>query len=480
MHRSAIVLALLVLIPLCPRATASPPFARGHVLVQFRAGAGDADVEGALGLVRATAHRRLGRLSVERVDLGGDIAEPEAVAMLRAHPGVAWAEVDGLLTFAAVPNDPYYPAQWHLPNIAAPQAWDLCAGSSGGVVAVLDSGCDAGHPDLSANLVPGWNFYDNNGDTTDVIGHGTQVAGTAGAAGNNGIGVAGVAWTVRLMPLRVCDLSGTSQYSTVATALQWAADHGARVANISISGVAGSYSIQNAAQYAWQHGCIAVAAAGNTGSDPGYSASPYLISVSGTDQSNARASFSSYGAYITVAAPAVSIYTTTRGGGYGSASGTSFAAPVTCGVLALELAANPALTADQARSALIQSADDLGAAGWDPSFGYGKVNAYRAVQLALSTGPPPDTMPPTCAITSPADGASVGKKVTVVVAASDDVGVARVTLSVDGALVQTDAAAPWTFTLNTQKWRRGAHTLTAVAFDAAGNASAPSTVMVTK
>ena len=127
-----------------------------------------------------------------------------------------------------------------------PAAWDTRTG--GGVtIAILDSGVDTTHPDLEAQLVPGWNAYDNNSDTSDVFGHGTQVAGTAAAAGNNSIGVAGVAFGAKIMPIRVTDTSGMGYASSMANGLTWAADKGARAANLSFQGVSGSSTVLSAA-----------------------------------------------------------------------------------------------------------------------------------------------------------------------------------------------------------------------------------------
>jgi thermitase len=203
---------------------------------------------------------------------------------------------------------------------------------------------------------------------------------------------------VRLLPVRIASNvnGGTWAYwSTVAAGIRWAVDHGARVINISYVGLATDSGVQAACQYAHDHDALVVACAGNNNRDPGWPSSPNLILVAGTNQTNNRASFSDFGNFVACCAPATSIYTTTRGGGYGWWQGTSFAAPLTCGVLALMAATNPALNCEQLRQCLLASADDLGAAGYDPYYGYGKINAYRAVQLAQATVgvplPPPST-----------------------------------------------------------------------------------------
>lgn len=250
--------------------------------------------------------------------------------------------------------------------------------------------------------------------------------------------------------------------------------------NMSFGGVAGSSTITSAAQYARSKGAVVVAAAGNCGCDDPTPENPYLISVSATTSTDALASFSSRGAFVDVAAPGSGIYTTAKGGGYASVSGTSFSSPITAGVVALIMAANPTLTPAAVEQILLSTADDLGPAGRDTSFGYGLVNAWQAVKAAGSSPlPPPDTSPPVVAITSPADGAGVTGSITVSASASDNIGVSKVELYLDGVLFAADALAPYTFTWDTTKSSDGVHTLTARAYDAAGNQAASNPVRVT-
>jgi len=225
----------------------------------------------------------------------------EQVEQALSHrPEVKWVERNYIFPPDLTPDDLYYPYQWHLPKIFAPQAWDVTQGSSDVVIAVLDSGVDPFHPDLSAKLVAGYNFYGNNTDSADVYGHGTAVAGAAAAIGNNQIGVASVARQVRLMPIRVTDTSGYGYTSTISQGLTWAADHGAKVMNLSFAGIAGSTTIRSAAQYVQSHGGLVVAAAGNCGCFDPTPENPYIISVSATDPYDSVASFSSTGDYVDV------------------------------------------------------------------------------------------------------------------------------------------------------------------------------------
>ena len=152
-------------------------------------------------------------------------------------------------------------------------------------------------------MVAGWNFYDNNSLTSDVFGHGTKVAGTASAITNNAVGVSGVAGQSRIMPVRVSNTTGSAYISAIAKGLTWAADNKARIANVSFDGVAGSASIQNAAQYMKNKGGLVVVAAGNNGIDQGYAPTTTLIAVSATDGNDFKTSWSSYGSFVSVSAP---------------------------------------------------------------------------------------------------------------------------------------------------------------------------------
>ncbi len=247
------------------------------------------------------------------------------------------------------PNDPYYGSEWHLQTTDAPSAWNLSFGTKI-TVAILDSGVDATHPDFQGQLVPGWNFFDYTSNTADVYGHGTKVAGVVGAIGNNSVGVAGIAWGGKIMPVRVTHTSGVETLSAIANGLSYAVDHGARVANLSLQS---SLSTQTAAQYFMSKGGVVVNSAGNYGVLDTTPASSALVSVSATDSTDSLASWSSFGPYVDVSAPGVGVWTTTMGGGDAAVFGTSFSSPLTAGVVALMLAANPALTPTQVVSLLI-------------------------------------------------------------------------------------------------------------------------------
>ena len=299
----------------------------------------------------------------------------------------------------ATPNDSYYASQWYLPKIASAGAWARTTGSSSVVIAVVDSGVYAAHPDLAGKLVPGWSFLKKSADTSDTTGHGTEVAGTMAAATNNGIGVAGVSWSSVVLPLAVVDATSFAAYSDIAAAIQYAVDHQVRVINVSIGGTGSSNALQSAVDYAWSHGALVFAAAMNSGvATPNYpGACNHAIAVSATDEGDGLAVFSNYGSWLTLSAPGTDILTTMNGGGYGYVNGTSFASPIAAGVAALVLAAKPELTNQQVVDILKQSADHPGAAGFDPYYGWGRVNAAAAVQLAT----PPPLPPPPAPVVAP-------------------------------------------------------------------------------
>ena len=449
-----------------------------ELLVGLRPGVSRTQAAAMYHLHGAQLVQELPQINVHRIRVPAAALSAVEQALAR-RPAVRFVDRNLIHPHTFVPNDPSYGNEWHLPKIAAPQAWDVTQGAAGIVIAILDSGVDPTHPDLAAKLVAGTNTYDGNTDTRDVYGHGTKVAGAAAATGNNGTGVAGVAMANKIMPIRVTDTAGYAYSSTLANGLTWAADHGAKVMNMSFGGVAGNSTIKSAAQYAQSKGALVVAAAGNCGCLDSTAENPYMISVSATDGNDNLASWSSYGPYVDLAAPGVSILTTSNGGGYGSVSGTSFASPITAGVIGLMMAAKPGLKPSDYETLLKQNADDKGAAGYESYYGWGRVNAARAVSAAAGYAAPPDTTPPAVSIAAPAPGSTVAGSVTVDVSASDSGGVTKVDLYLDGALFAADLSSPYSFYWDTTQAANSTHTLLAKATDAAGNVGASTTVSVT-
>jgi thermitase len=481
-HSNLFLLALLVSILTLINATGfaqSRPdkWAEGELLVGLRIGVARERAQSLFKAHGAALLQELAQINVYRISVSP--AAMDAVERaLGNRPEVQFVERNGVLELASTPNDPYFPSAWHLGQIGVPAAWEVTQGSSNVIVAAVDTGVDPNHPDLVNKLIPGRNTYSGNNDTSDVYGHGTMIAGVMAAQNNNSLGVSSISWSSPIMPIRVTDASLTFFYSVVADGITWAADHGAKVINVSITGVAGSSTVTSAASYARSRGAVVVAAAGNCGCFDSTPANSSIISVSATDGSDNVASFSSQGNYIDIAAPGVSIYTTTMGAGYGAPSGTSVASPIVAGVTALMMSANPTLKPSEIESLLKSTADDFGAAGYDSAYGHGRVNAYQAVAAAASTTTTTDKIAPTVNIDSPSNGSTVSGSAIVNVAASDSVGVARVDLYVDGAVYASDTLTPFSFSWDTSLLADGSHSLAAMAYDPAGNFGTSPSVVV--
>ncbi|MGB0757151.1 MAG: S8 family serine peptidase [Patescibacteria group bacterium] len=362
-------------------------------------------------------------------------------------------------TFAIVPNDPDFFRQWYLPHIKAPRAWEYTQGSYDIVVAVLDTGVDINHPDLRDNIwvntseIPydqidndrngytddfyGWNFLENNNNVIPDVAdaefsaaqHGTIIAGVIGARGANGVGVAGMAWQIKIMPIKVLNNQGNGDASQVARAIDYAVAQGADIINLSFVGSDYSFDLEQAITRAYNQGVVLVAASGNEGEAPkdlavdaAYpvcydGAQNMVIGVAALDQFNVLTNFSNYGSKcVDVAAPGVSFYGTqvydpendsfseAYGGGW---SGTSVAAPVVSGLAALIKAKNPSLTPAQIRDIIVNSSDSIDALQQNEfkgKVGSGVVNAEASLETAHATlgGNPTSAVNRSYVITGPA------------------------------------------------------------------------------
>lgn len=301
-----------------------------------------------------------------------------------------------------IPTDRRFANQWALHNtrqtggtedadIDTPEAWSVMTGTSNIMIAVIDSGIDYTHEDLNDGRVRtdiDKDYINNDNDALDDNGHGTHVAGTVAARTNNGAGVAGIMWQAKLLPLKVCNSKGNCNADHIAAAIRYAANQGARVINMSLGGSC-SQTIADAVNYAYfDKGVVIVAAAGNNGGSIGYPAQHApVIAVGATDHNDSRAYFSSYGDELDVVAPGVTILSTVPQNGYDTFSGTSMAAPHVAGVVGLLLAQRPELKNSQVHQILRTSADDLGQSGFDRHYGFGRVNAYQALQTATPSEP---------------------------------------------------------------------------------------------
>jgi len=445
----------------------------GRILVKFKDGVTKEKKDKFIKDYNLKEKSEITQIGLKVLELPGQGTEKEYEKAFKENKDVEYASLDYKVKPDLIPNDPYYSNQWHLPKISAPAAWDKTTGSPNIIIAILDTGVDPTHPDLASKLVSGWNTYDNNSDTHDVYGHGTATAGTAAAILNNGVGVGGICGDCKIMPIRMSDTSGYAWYSTASAALTWAADHGARVANMSYMF---SNDLPSAESYFRSKGGIITISSGNDSSLLTAPNDPYALTVGATDSSDNRASFSNYGNIIDISGPGVSIYTTANGGSYRYASGTSFSAPSAAGVVGMILSANQSLTPSQVENIIETSADDLGTAGWDQYYGWGRVNVQKAVDAALA-GPAPDTTAPTATFTTPTNGQTVSGTLAVKVDVKDNVFVSNFTLDLDSITnyiptsIQTisDTNKIYNYSIDTNTIINGTHTLNAKVWDGSSN-----------
>jgi len=385
----------------------------------------------------------------------------QAIQMLQALPFVEYAEPDYVVHAIAQPNDSFVGLQWGVNNtgqsirgtsgttdadIDGFEAWDTRTNASGVIVAVIDTGTQWDHPDLDDNIwsnngeiagngidddnngyiddVRGWDFYGNDNNPTDTEGHGTHTAGTVGAEGNNGIGVAGVAWDVQIMPLRFLGPNGGSTSDAIA-ALNYAVDNGARISNNSWGGGGFSTAMRDAIASASSANHLFVAASGNDGvntdNSPHYPSSysdDSIISVAATDNRDQMASFSNYGSNsVDIGAPGVDIASTYTGNGYVWNSGTSMAAPHVAGAAAILLAHNPSWSYTQLRDRLLSTAR-----GTNAMNGVTTTGGVLNLDAALDGGGGPANTAPTANIGTPSNGSTYtqGDSVTFSGSASDN------------------------------------------------------------
>lgn len=381
------------------------------VLVKFRKSASRAGKASGIQAIRG--QELPGRLnsigvSVLRVPRG---TVAQALRGLRSMGDVEYAEPNYAAVIAdAVPNDPDLPLQWPLYSIQAYSAWGITTGTTGVTIAIVDTGVDATHPDLAGKTVAGYDIWNNDSDPADDNGHGTHVAGIAAATANNNMGMAGISWGARIMPVKVMTAGGGGNYDSITAGLLWAVDHGASIVNMSVGGTYNSQTLAEAVQYAAAHNVIVVGAAGNTGKGEAWypAAYPEVIAVASTDPDGQRSSFSTFGDWVDVAAPGRDIYSTVPSGscmfcsgtGYRYLTGTSMAAPHVAGLAAI-LAGIPRFdTPAKIREAIESTALDLGATGQDPYYGNGLIQAYSTVQYGLPSPTPTATPAPTLGISS--------------------------------------------------------------------------------
>ena len=418
-----------------------PKFVPGEVLVKFRAGTGKAAAAAALAR-HGGQEVYASKAGFRRVRVPKGKAVADVVAALNRDPAVECAQPNTVCRAAYSPNDPLYSSQWHLDDAGSPNpygganggginvepAWDVSRGQ-GVIVAVLDSGVayenyndKAAHkrysraPDLAnTSFAPGYDFINNDSHPNDDNSHGTHVAGTIAQSTNNATGVAGVAFMASIMPVKVLDAAGYGSAAELIDGLHFAADHGAKVINMSLSwGVDDNgeaydpgQMVHEAVIYAYNAGCVIVCAAGNDGENAVAfpAAYPECIAVGATRYDETRSGYSNHGLELDIAAPGGDLGVDQDGDGYGDGvlqntfnpisgnvrdfgywyfDGTSMASPHVAGVAALVIASgvsDPVAVRDR----LLSTAEDKGAPGWDAEYGHGIVDAAAAVN---AVGPP--------------------------------------------------------------------------------------------
>jgi Subtilase family/S-layer homology domain len=385
---------------------------RPRLFVRMRANAGPREAEASfasLGFRVVRFFQPLGIWVVEYVGPAAEAGDTVAAAApsefdlslaeraLRDAPGIGWVERAGIRSFDLVPDDPYYfpedgsPGQYGPRAVGLEQAWDVTTGSSQVIAAFLDTGIGSGIPDFAGRIVSPYSAkYDSTlpAKWEDIEGHGSGTAGVAAALGDNGVGMAGAAWGVGIMPVHLSDTASSSIEDEIV-GLMWAVEHGADVINLSLGSSEPDLAELDAIRYAIDSGVTVVASAGNAGAGAGieYPAGyPGVISVGATDRRNAVADYSNSGPGLDLVAPGSDIVTwSVDNHEYFPAleSGTSFAAPLVTGIVALMLTEAPDLTPPQVVTMLRETATDLGPAGRDESYGSGLVDADAAVAAAV-------------------------------------------------------------------------------------------------
>jgi thermitase len=495
-------------------------FARGQIIVELEEGATQADLAALNQRNDAHTEENLPRSDVNVVDLPSDLAVGEAVERYEASPDVEYAEPDYLLQPAQTvsPSDPYYPRLYGLNNtgqtdgtpdadVDAKEAWGTTTGSRTTVVAVVDEGVDINHPDLKNNIwvnsdeVPGngvdddrngyvddRNGYDFANDDASVYDpdpvngrgdeHGTHVAGTIAAQGNNGVGVAGVNWQAGIMALKFLGPNG-GYTSDAVEALNYAVANGARISNNSWGGGGYSQALRDAINRADASGHLFVAAAGNDGVNndatphyPSSYSSANIISVAATDDEDALASFSNFGATsVDLAAPGVNIMSTLPGNRYGSYSGTSMATPHVTGAAALIKSQNPGVSDAQLKDQILRFAEGKGNLEGRVATG-GRLNAYASLTQTAA----PDNAEPAVSSVKPSPRTR-DRTPTVAATVRDDrteLSESNIRLALDGrerAGFSYDAGTD-RLTYNGGRLSVGNHKVTITATDAAGNDTA--------
>ncbi|TRU16854.1 MAG: hypothetical protein EWV80_23040, partial [Microcystis aeruginosa Ma_QC_B_20070730_S2] len=390
-----------------PAATSTlAPYAPNQLILKFKQGIASAEVAQFQSLFGAVSTQTIKLTGAEIWKLSGSLSVEKILKQYRSNPIFEYIEPDYILTKGTItpkatfPNDPSFNQLWGLHNtgqsggtpdadIDAPEAWDIQTGNPNLVIGVLDTGVDYNHQDLVGNIwtnpgeiandgidndgngyvddIRGWDFAYNDNNPSDVHGHGTHVSGTIAGKGNNGVGVTGVAWNAKIMPLKFLDDTGSGTLSNAILAINYATAKGVKLTNNSWGGGPYTQALYDAINAAGQAGALFIAAAGNNSANadinPMYPAAydlANIVSVASTTRTDSLSWFSNYGlTSVDLGAPGSDIYSTIPGNSYGIKSGTSMASPHVTGAAALLWSQNPTWTAQQVKNALMNTGDPL-------------------------------------------------------------------------------------------------------------------------
>lgn len=322
-------------------------------------------------------------LNIMRLKLNEGIEPQKWLSKWENNSEIVYIQPNSTYKVSQTPNDIHYPKQSYLQQIRAEAGWEQDS-SNKVTVAILDTGIDLNHPDLKPNLVQGINLLDKNLPPQDDNGHGTNVAGIVGAAGNNIIGVSGITWKSDIMPIKVLDHEGVGKSFFIGQGVRYAVDNGAKVVLLALGDSVNTPFMREAIDYAESKDVLVVAASGNDSSLLNYPAAySNVLSVGAVNSYDNYVPYSNYGQQLDVVAPGEGIFTTKLGGDYMTNSGTSMAAPQVAGLAALIFQKYPQLAPSEVIDLIKFTADDVGAPGLDELTGYGRINIEKALTTPL-------------------------------------------------------------------------------------------------